>query len=261
MPTDGIASPFVVDLDSADRTQCVQVAQCSPLQRLEEANATASAHADLSGWYTRLPSNHSGLAENTSGNERDLTVTQVQGIRFPSTDRHMMSNGGTKMRDPCRSLLAVVLTLISIFACVAGVGGAAAAADTGSITGCVQTDEGTPISGAHVVAYRWETDMFAAEAWTSENGSYRLAGLTLARYRIKADAARYLPEYYRDGTHTPVTVIPPYSTDNIDFTLTPGSSISGHVYQDDRSNPDQWSSSCSLREGRRCVGVRSRRVC
>lgn len=146
---------------------------------------------------------------------------------------HMMTNGGTKMRDLFRTSLAVVLTLISI----AGIVGVADAASTGSITGCVQTDDGTPIPGAHVVAYSWETDMFAAEAWTTDNGTYRMAGLTLARYRIKADATRYLPEYYRDGTHAAVMVIPPYSTDNIDFTLTPGSSISGHVYRDDKASP------------------------
>jgi len=146
---------------------------------------------------------------------------------------HMMPDGGTKMRDLIRAVLAVALALMS----VAGIGSVAVAAPAGSISGYVQTDNETPIPGAHVVAYTWETDMFVAEAQTSANGTYSIPGLTLARYRIKADAARYLPEYYREGTTTPVTVIPPYSTDNIDFTLAPGSSISGHVYQDDGVTP------------------------
>jgi hypothetical protein len=146
---------------------------------------------------------------------------------------HTMTVGGAKMRDFIRFLLAVALALMSI----AGIGSGAVAAPDGSISGCVQSDNGTPIGGAHVVAYSWETDIFVAEAQTSENGTYSIAGLTLARYRIRAEVARYLPEYYRDGTHTPVTVIPPFSTDNIDFTLTPGSSISGHVYQDDKVTP------------------------
>jgi hypothetical protein len=143
-----------------------------------------------------------------------------------------MTDGGTMMRAFVRTLLAVALALMSI-ACV---GNIASADIGGSVSGCVQTDNGTPIIGAHVIVYNWETDMFAGEGKTNENGTYSIDGLVCDTYRIKADAAGYLPEYYRDGTQTQVTVIPPYSTDNIDFTLTVGSSISGHIYQWDGVN-------------------------
>jgi hypothetical protein len=145
-----------------------------------------------------------------------------------------------RMRDRCASVrhlagavVAVALAVMSI----AGMSGVAIAVPAGLVVGCVCSDNGSPISGAHVTAYDWETDLFVGEAQTGEDGTYSIGGLELARYRIKAEAARYLPEYYGEGAATPVTVIPPYSTDNIDFTLAPGSSISGHVYQSDRETP------------------------
>ncbi len=144
-----------------------------------------------------------------------------------------MAGGGAKIRNLVGIAIAAALALMS----VAGIGGVAMAAPPGSIGGCVQTDNGTPISGAHVVAYNWETGMFAGEAHTSEDGTYTIAGLTLPRYGVKADAARYLPEYYREGGMIPVVVFAPYATNNIDFTLTPGSSISGYVYQADGLTP------------------------
>jgi hypothetical protein len=144
-----------------------------------------------------------------------------------------MAGGGAKNRNLIRIAIAAALALMS----VAGIGGVAIAAAPGSIGGCVQTDNGTPISGAHVVAYNWETDMFVGEAHTGEDGTYSIAGLALPRYRVRAEAAGYLPEYYREGGTIPVVVFPPYATNNIDFTLTPGSSISGYVYRADGRTP------------------------
>ncbi len=139
---------------------------------------------------------------------------------------------GANVRNLIRIMAAVALAVISGVAISTVV-----SAPASSISGLVQSDNGTPISGAHVLAYNWDTALLAGEAHTTDNGTYSIDGLTLARYRVKADAPRYLPEYYREGTTTPVIVVPPYTTDNIDFTLTPGSSISGYVCQTDGLTP------------------------
>ena len=149
------------------------------------------------------------------------------------------------MRNSLRILLAVTLALMSI----TGIDSVAAAEPAGSITGCVQTDNGTPIPGAHVVIYDWDTDMLVGEGHSSENGTYFIGGLVLARYRVRADAPRYLPEDYREGGRVPVTVLPPHTTDNIGFTLTPGTSILGHVFQDDGLTPIAGARVVAYREG------------
>ena len=146
---------------------------------------------------------------------------------------HTMAGGDARIRN----LAGIVISAALAVNFVAGIGGVAIAAPAGSIGGCVQADNETPISGAHVVAYEWETGMFVGEAHTSEDGTYSIAGLTLPRYGVKADAAGYLSEYYREGGMIPVVVLSPYATDNIDFTLTPGSSISGCVYRADGLTP------------------------
>jgi hypothetical protein len=136
------------------------------------------------------------------------------------------------VRNFFRIMAAVALAVMSI----ASIGGVAVAA-TGSIAGSVQADNLTPINGAHVVAYNWDTDMFVGEARALPDGTYSITGLPSGTYRVKADYVRYLPEYYYEGTAAPVSVTDTNATPNIDFTLTPGSSISGHVYQDDNITP------------------------
>ena len=149
------------------------------------------------------------------------------------------------MRDFLRTLLAVALALMSI----TGIDTVAAAEPAGSISGCVQADNGTPISGAHVVAYDWDTDMLVGEGHSSENGTYIIGGLALARYRVRANAPRYLPEDYREGGRIPVTVLPPCATDNIGFTLTLGTSILGHVSQADELTPMAGARVVAYRKG------------
>ena len=137
------------------------------------------------------------------------------------------------MRNIVRIIAAVVLAIMSI----AGIGGVAVAAPAGSITGYVHADSGTPINGAHVVAYNWDTGMFVGEDHARPNGTYSITGLPSGSYRVKADYTRYLPEYYNEGTVTLVSVTDPNATPDVNFTLTPGSSISGHVYHDDGTTP------------------------
>jgi hypothetical protein len=136
-----------------------------------------------------------------------------------------------------RPLVGIALVVAFAMASLTGTNGVAVAAPGGSITGYVCTDNGSPIDGARVMAYDWDTDMFVGQSHSSENGSYTLGGLALARYRIKADAPRYSPEYYREGGSTPVAVVDPYCTDNVNFTLAPGGSISGFVRETDGTTP------------------------
>jgi hypothetical protein len=136
------------------------------------------------------------------------------------------------MRNFVRIMAAFALAVMS----VAGIGGVVVAA-AGSITGSVLTDNGTPINGAHVVAYNWDTGTFVNDAHAGADGTYSITGLSSDNYLVKADYTQYLPEYYNEASYSggadQVPVIDTETTAGINFTLTHGSSISGYVYQED----------------------------
>src|SRR5512136_193302 len=144
-----------------------------------------------------------------------------------------MAGGAVRISNLVKIAIIAAVVLMP----VAAIGDVAIAASTGSINGRVETDNVAPISGAHVAAYYWETGVLAGEAHTAEDGTYSIAGLALDTYSVRADAATYLPEYYREGKAIVVAVCPPDATNNIDFTLTPCSSISGSIYQADGTTP------------------------
>jgi len=127
---------------------------------------------------------------------------------------------------------------------VAGIGIAAAADPTGSVTGYVQTDSGTPLVGAKVVAWYYDHDpaekpVYAGETMTTTGGAYTLAGLSSSSYRVRAYYEGYYSEYYAtpNGVYyapqaARVDVTAPGATSGINFSLGLGKSILGHVYQD-----------------------------
>ena len=135
-----------------------------------------------------------------------------------------------------RVMAVVALAVMSI----AAIGGVAVAAPAGSITGITQADNGTPMVG-HVVAYDWDTGSFKGDAVSSTDGTYSITGLASGTYRVKAEAAGYLDEYWNESSTfagaAMITVTDPNATSGINFTLTPGSSFSGHVYRDDGTTP------------------------
>jgi hypothetical protein len=136
-----------------------------------------------------------------------------------------------------RIMAVVALALMSI----AGIGVVAVAAPAGSITGSVHTDNGTAIQEASVNAYDSDTLMLKGETKTSSDGTYSITGLPSGSYIVKANKTGYLPEYWNEASTSDdadiVTVSDPGATTDIDFTLAPGNSISGHVYRDDGITP------------------------
>ncbi len=105
----------------------------------------------------------------------------------------------------------------------------------GTISGHVyQSDNTTPIEGAKVAVFKGVLNVIAS-AFSDVNGYYQLTGLPTGQYVLQANAAGYAAEWYRDSITAqganPVPVNAPGDTSGIDFTLEPGSTISGHVYQ------------------------------
>ncbi|MFC2059552.1 carboxypeptidase regulatory-like domain-containing protein [Chloroflexota bacterium] len=106
---------------------------------------------------------------------------------------------------------------------------------TGSISGHVyQAGTTNPIEGADVVVYKGMLDV-AASSVTDQNGYYQVTGLPTGEYAIQARAAGYAAEWYQESLRiqeaATVSVTAPDDMAGIDFTLEPGSTISGHVYQ------------------------------
>jgi uncharacterized protein (DUF2141 family) len=112
----------------------------------------------------------------------------------------------------------------------------------GSISGNVSyLDNGTPtpIPSLHVYATDNATNKWIAGVNTDASGNYTLPGLPDGSYRVRACAScsglPYIDEWY-DGVYnqneaTPVPVTSPGDTGDINFTLEPGGTISGHVYE------------------------------
>lgn len=108
----------------------------------------------------------------------------------------------------------------------------------GAISGNVTTEsDGSPIPGAWVIAVG-RGNPFANQnqfAISDENGNYTISDLPKGMYVVAAYANSYVPELYDNATSvfeaTPVNVNDQTVT-GIDFALTKGGSISGHVTND-----------------------------
>ncbi len=136
-----------------------------------------------------------------------------------------------------RRFVKVALAAALLLMLTAGLRGVATATPAGSVEGSVRADDGEPIVGALVQASSWETGIIAGEARTASDGSYSIGGLAFGGYRVSAEATGYFPQSYKDGAPREVWAVPPGATDNIEFVLAPGSSISGYVCQADGRTP------------------------
>lgn len=142
------------------------------------------------------------------------------------------------MRNLIRIIAAVALAVMS----VAGIGGVAVAAPAVSITGYVHTDDGTPINGAHVVAYDNATWEQVGEGYAGADGNYSITtGIGTGTYRVKAQGKGYAAEYYDNvsdpAAATTVSVTAGGDTNGINFTLARIGFISGTVYKADGVTP------------------------
>ncbi|HET6612300.1 MAG TPA: carboxypeptidase regulatory-like domain-containing protein [Kofleriaceae bacterium] len=78
-----------------------------------------------------------------------------------------------------------------------------AALPVASLSGTVTGDHGAPVAGANVCAWASSPDLSTADtreptcARTAQNGTYRLAKVVPARYRVTANARGYLPAAYK----------------------------------------------------------------
>ena len=111
----------------------------------------------------------------------------------------------------------------------------------GSISGHVYDSSGTnPLANASVTVYDATNHSEVQRGYTASDGSYRVAELPSGSYDLRAGQIGYLPEFYQGQTTlaaaTPVPVTIGQETPNIDFTLDPGGSISGKVY-DSQNHP------------------------
>jgi len=105
-----------------------------------------------------------------------------------------------------------------------------------SIAGTV-TDEAdnAPVAGTWILAFSMHNP-FAFQnyfATTDENGNYKISGLPGGTYFLLAYANGYIPEIYDNATSplsaNPVVVAPNTEVTDINFALSKGGSISGHV--------------------------------
>jgi hypothetical protein len=112
---------------------------------------------------------------------------------------------------------------------------------TGIISGQV-TDQQTnlPVAAAHVWAELIGRIKWRVEAEVDDEGNYVLRHLIPGLYVVKADARKYLPEFWEEKSHfdeaTPVSVAEDDSVSGIDFTLSKGGTIAGFVGMDGDSS-------------------------
>jgi len=114
-----------------------------------------------------------------------------------------------------------------------------------TLSGRVTDDKvpSNPIAGAVVTAFQENTATDALISKeelrvpyvtkTDENGNYKFDGVRAGKYYVKAEARGYLPEFWQEAASLKdakqVEVPESGNVDKIDFTLTPGGTISGSV--------------------------------
>jgi len=112
---------------------------------------------------------------------------------------------------------------------------------SGIISGQVADQQtNLPISTAHVWAELIGRIEWRIEADVDADGNYVLRRLIPGLYVVKADARKYLHEFYEEKSHfdeaTPVSVAENDSVPGIDFTLSKGGTITGFVGMDGDSS-------------------------
>lgn len=112
----------------------------------------------------------------------------------------------------------------------------------GSIFGQVSDDKNKPLAGIYVYAYVSSTGNYSKGTWTDESGNYTISGLASGTYKVTVNANDWATQKKEN-----ITVTAPNVTDNINFKLEKGGSISGRVL-DDNGQPvkNEWVNAHSL---------------
>ncbi|MFC2071163.1 carboxypeptidase regulatory-like domain-containing protein, partial [Chloroflexota bacterium] len=116
----------------------------------------------------------------------------------------------------------------------------------GTISGCVYREsDNTTLSGAKVIAVGYGSMNPYGSATTNASGHYQLSSLPSGEYEVFAYATGFAREWYSENSTdihakeqaTAVTVAVLADTPDINLSLVPGGTISGHVYQSDNTTP------------------------
>lgn len=113
----------------------------------------------------------------------------------------------------------------------------------GGVAGHVYASDGTtPIAGAGVQVRLRDSNEVIAGASSQADGSYIINGVANnTNYNVTADANGYggvfYPNSHNDTHAVPITVTASNVTNDINFTLSPEATITGHVYQAGGSIP------------------------
>jgi len=111
----------------------------------------------------------------------------------------------------------------------------------GDIAGTVTDEESAPISHACVALFIPPHRDPIRTVLTGDDGNYLFQFLYPGSYWVRADARRYLPEFYDDSPGiegaTPVSVVSGSITEGIDFDLALAGVISGRVTADNSPDP------------------------
>ncbi len=111
----------------------------------------------------------------------------------------------------------------------------------GTISGHVYKADGiTPLAYASISANAVDSG-FGGSGISNADGSYIIAGLSSGNYRVQASSAGYIWQYYKNvydaNSATIVSVTAPNNTPDINFALSVGGAISGHIYKADGITP------------------------
>lgn len=138
------------------------------------------------------------------------------------------------MRQPLRSAVPLVVSLLVALAAAVVPTGAANAADVGSIHGTVTGPDGTGLVGVQVVAYSGDGWAPAGSVVTSGSGAYEIAGLAPGTYRLGFFSGGLHPtEFWADaptlGSATDIEMVAGEPTATHDAQLDVGGGIAGQV--------------------------------
>ncbi|MEK7353207.1 MAG: CARDB domain-containing protein, partial [Chloroflexota bacterium] len=202
------------------------------------ANLTTAAYNAITGGFSIVftTTNSSGdytLAGLPAGNYNVRTFSSLSGLTY--ADKWYNNKLVSTQANPVSVTVSTDTPNIN-FSLEVG----------GTISGRVyQSDNITPIAGAAITVYDYATLSGTlvrfGGATTAADGSYRTPNFSNGQYGVQVIASGYATQWYNNVHYrqqaTAVSITAPNDTPNINFSLGPGGSISGRIYQADNITP------------------------